>query len=217
MFHSKKDFVRQKLTDDIISGKFPPGTFLRQNDVAANFNLSSTPVREAFTELQSSGLLEHQAHRGYRVTPCDETRVRQAYGARRIVEAQTARLAAKNIDQEVISKLERLLEEKYKIWEAGDFLKMVELNMRFHLTIFECAQNPFLIEAVERLWNSLPRFVPWSAEGRISQSLEEHREMIAACKSGSGTRLVRAYETHMDNALAVFLSQLSQGFDEAAA
>lgn len=217
MFHSKKDFVRQQLTDDIISGKYPPGTFLRQNDVAATFKLSSTPVREAFTELQSSGLLQHQVHRGYQVTPCDEERVRQAYGARRIVEAQTARLAAKRIDESIVSQLETLLEEKYTFWEAGDFLKMVDLNQRFHLTIFERAQNRFLIEAVERLWNSLPRFVPWSAEGRISQSLEEHREMVSACKSGSEARLAKAYETHLDNALAVFLSQLSKNTDEEAA
>jgi DNA-binding GntR family transcriptional regulator len=65
MFRSKKEIVKQQVVQAILSGRYAAGVYLRQNTIADEFGLSSTPVREALTELQTSGLLVHHAHRGF--------------------------------------------------------------------------------------------------------------------------------------------------------
>lgn len=209
MYLSKKDHVKQALLNAILAGRLAPGTFLRQNDVAAQFGLSSTPVREALSELQSVGLLQHHAHRGFCVTRCDEDRVRQVYAARRIVEPETARLALRAVDAPCVDVMTDRLEEMKVLWQAGQHEAMAVANNAFHLELFQRSENRFLIDTIERLWNSLPRFVPWQAPGRMQPSIEEHQDILDATMSGKEKALGDAYQQHLDNAQTVFLEQLS--------
>jgi DNA-binding GntR family transcriptional regulator len=221
VFLSKKDHVKRALLQGILSGEVAPGTFLRQNELAVQHGLSSTPVREALAELQSSGLLQHHAHRGFCVAPCDAARVRQVYAARRIVEPQVARAGLAQVApgsvQALIDQMANHLDAMHQRWEDDRLTEMAESNNAFHLVLFECSDNPFLVETVKRLWNSLPRFVPWQAPGRMAPSIAEHHKILDAVAQGDPMGLVRAYETHLDNAQAVFLEQLAVASTHMAA
>jgi DNA-binding GntR family transcriptional regulator len=61
---SKADAVYRRLHADIEAGSISPGTHLRQDDLAARWGVSSTPVREAFRRLEAEGLVELLPHRG---------------------------------------------------------------------------------------------------------------------------------------------------------
>lgn len=210
MFQSKKDHVRQDLISAILSGRHAPGDFLRQNEIAADLGISSTPVREALAELCASGLLEHVPHRGFRVVTCDEPRVRHIYQARRLIEAHTARLATPNIAGSTLAELQALLNVMFNHWRAGRFEMMVQANNAFHRQIFEFSANPFLVDSIERLWLNLPRFLPWNAQGRIDRSLAEHQKIFQALCNADPDAAANAYEEHLDNAQAVFLAQLQR-------
>ena len=97
-FHTKKQIATDRLRHAIRIGRYPPGAPLRQNDIASDLGLSSTPVREALSELSDSGLVVYEQHRGSRVSTLDLDRIEQAYAARRIIEKESAKLAFKKID-----------------------------------------------------------------------------------------------------------------------
>lgn len=61
---TKAEVVYQALQEGIMSGRLVEGEHLRQEDVAARWGVSQTPVREAFRRLESDGLVEHEANRG---------------------------------------------------------------------------------------------------------------------------------------------------------
>lgn len=61
---TKADLVYHALQDAIMSGRIAEGEHLRQEDVAARWGVSQTPVREAFRRLESEGLVEHEPNRG---------------------------------------------------------------------------------------------------------------------------------------------------------
>ena len=61
---TKADVVYEALQSGILSGNIAPGEHLRQEEVAARWNVSQTAVREAFRRLESEGLVEHAANRG---------------------------------------------------------------------------------------------------------------------------------------------------------
>jgi DNA-binding GntR family transcriptional regulator len=61
---TKAEVVYQALQEGILSGRIVEGEHLRQEEVAARWGVSQTPVREAFRRLESEGLVDHEANRG---------------------------------------------------------------------------------------------------------------------------------------------------------
>ena len=147
----------------------------------------------------------HEAHRGFRVASLDAGRLRQIYAARRIIEVETARLAVQHAEDDALAELKNLLEDMKRHRASGQMDRMMLTNDTFHRTLFAQSGNPFLVNAIERLWNSFPRFLPWTVEGRQEASLAEHERIIKALAARDGDAIARAYETHMDNALKIFL------------
>ncbi|MGO1120666.1 GntR family transcriptional regulator [Rhodovibrionaceae bacterium A322] len=208
-FLSKKDFVKRKLTEAIVAGEYAPGDYLRQNDIAAWLNISSTPVREAFAELQMSGLLVHEAHRGFCVAMIDADRISKIFEARRTVEIAAARLATEQVTDEALAELQALLTDMERQQSKDEFLAMTQSNDRFHQALFSLSQNPFLLELIERLWNALPRFAGWTLEGRREASIKEHHAIFQALSDRNAEAIETAYLTHLAEAEATFIHQLA--------
>ncbi len=61
---TRAEAVYRGLQEAILAGRLPPGEWLRQQEVAACWGVSQTPVREAFRRLEAEGLVEHVANRG---------------------------------------------------------------------------------------------------------------------------------------------------------
>ena len=210
MFSSKKEYAKRLLTDAIISGEFAPGEYLRQNEIAARFNLSSTPVREAFAEMQMSGVLTHEAHRGFSVTSMDRIRIIQVFQVRKLIEIEAARLAATNATESILTELKALLEDMERQNHRNEFLAMIHTNDSFHRILFSLSGNEFLVHAIERLWSNLPRFAAWTLKGRRSASIKEHNDIYDALSERDPNALTQAYTTHLDNAEEVFINFLVQ-------
>jgi DNA-binding GntR family transcriptional regulator len=210
VFSSKKEIAKRRLTEAIISGEFEPGEYLRQNEIAARFKLSSTPVREAFAELQMIGVLVHEVHRGFRVADIDQQRVFQVFQLRKLIELEAARLAVFNVTENVLNDLKDLLADMERQKDQGEFLAMIHTNDSFHRMLFSLSGNGFLVDAIERLWNNLPRFAAWSVEGRRHASIVEHANILKAFCARDPHTLIEAYTVHLTNAEAAFYTLINQ-------
>jgi DNA-binding GntR family transcriptional regulator len=209
-FKTKKDVAVDRLRYAIQSGQLKPGDRLRQNDLARDLGLSSTPVREALQELQSMGLVVYEAHRGVRVASLDAERVRRVYTARHIVERETARLAFPNITSKLIDELDVLISKMEACQSRSDFEGLATVDTEFHLSMLEASGNEFLVRSVTELWNSFPKYLIWSIGDRLEGSMREHRAMVRALRARDEKKFAYEIERHIRHSGEVLIRHLSK-------
>ena len=188
--------VVDRLREEILSGRVPAGTRLRQAEIAARFGISTTPVREAFRELATLGLVEIHAHRGAVVLAPSALELAQIYEVRTIVEPLCVAWSAERIGTTEIAEARELLErarDKATLDVAG-------LNRRFHAVIAGACGNPHLAEVT---MNFLDLSTPYivrvleSSPERLQRQAEEHAEILAACEAHDPGRAYRASLDHL--------------------
>lgn len=209
-FKTKKEVALSRLKYAIQSGRLKPGDRLRQNDLAKELGLSSTPVREALQELQSLGLLVHEPHRGMRVAALEVERITRVYAARQIIEGETARLAFPNINADLIQQLDAFIQSMEACQLASDYEGLSKADMSFHLTMLEASDNEFLVKAATDLWNSFPKYLIWGLEGRLEDSMREHRAMVSALKAGNGKQFVHEIAHHIQHSGNVLIRYVAE-------
>jgi DNA-binding GntR family transcriptional regulator len=136
-----KEEIYDALHRQIIAGKYGPGDWLRQEDIATQMGVSMTPVREALDLLVASGLAERVPYRGVRVREMSAKDVADAYGLRLILEAIIAREAALHITPQQISKLEKIMDEMKKRVKLHEMPQERQLIREFHTYRAEASGN----------------------------------------------------------------------------
>jgi len=94
---TRADTLRQRIADEILVGKLPPGTRLEEQDLADRFGVSRTPVREALKALVETGLVDIRPHRGAVVATPSRQHMRDLFEVMRELEAICARYAAQRM------------------------------------------------------------------------------------------------------------------------
>jgi DNA-binding GntR family transcriptional regulator len=177
---SKTDMVAALIREQIITGELAAGEQLRQRDLAARFQVSQTPVREAMRRLESEGLVIGDTHRGFTVVEPDDGPVEENFQIRAALESLGASLAARKIDAAGIARLQEL-NDRMRALDEGD-PRYADLNREFHFSVYEHARSPLLLSLMRLLWASLhggPRVTRTHAE-----SARQHDEILAALAAG---------------------------------
>ena len=89
-----RDRIRDVLVARILDGTYAAGTQLKELNLAREFNVSQTPIREALRELEGSGLVTSERFRGTRVRGADSAEMRESYELRTMIEVRSVKLAA---------------------------------------------------------------------------------------------------------------------------
>ena len=186
--------VADELRRQILAGELPPGTRLRQLDVARELGVSTTPVREAFTSLAREGLIQQDAHRGVFVFAPSEDDVRERYEIRIALEPLAAGHAAKAMPEETLAELEALLAEMKRAVGKDKARYANELDPRFHALIAESADRPRLAELIASVRDT---------SGPVSKDVQaQHAEIVEALRARAPKRATRAMKAHLEHALA---------------
>lgn len=191
-----KDDIFDVLHDKIVSGKYKPGEWLRQDDIATQLGVSMTPVREAFDLLVSAGLAERVAYRGVRVRETSTKDIVEAYGLRLHLEVVIAGEAAKNITPEQVAGLERTIAEMKRHDNLKDVSIQRRLSREFHSAIADSTKNDLLIKLYDIVSNAFPDWLLYEALFRYPEMLQgsmtsmhtEHSIIVEALKKGEGPK-----------------------------
>ena len=176
---SKTDMVAALIREQIITGELAAGEQLRQRDLAARFQVSQTPVREAMRRLESEGLVIGDTHRGFTVVEPDDGPVEENFQIRAALESLGASLAARKIDAAGIARLQELNDRMRALDDADP--RYADLNREFHFTVYSCAGSPLLLSLMRLLWASLhggPKVARSHAE-----SARQHDAILAALRA----------------------------------
>jgi len=200
-----KEEIYDALHRHIIAGKYGPGDWLRQEDIASQMGVSMTPVREALDLLVAAGLAERVPYRGVRVREMSTKDVVEAYGLRLVLEEITAREAALNITPKQITGLEKILNEMKKFVKLNDMPRERQLSREFHSAIAEASGNDLLIKLYAVTANAFPDWLLYEAlyrkpellAGSVTQTHEEHTAIVNALAKHDVDKAVKASIEHV--------------------
>lgn len=197
-FRTKEEQVADFLREGIISGRYPRGTRLKQQEIATLLNTSITPVREALKLLAAEGYVLGDSYRGATVAPFDLDASTEVLNLRILLETQLVRGAVEKVTGGDISELKALASEFATAFEAGDNEAARAANYRFHHRLFEIAAMPQTLHFVQILWARYPFDLINRVKGRVSRAAEEHDEMLAALIASDTAAAMLATRQHIE-------------------
>jgi DNA-binding GntR family transcriptional regulator len=147
--------IAAHLRDAILGGELPPGSRIRQEEIAERLGTSRLPVREALRMLESEGLTQLQANKTARVPALDRSDLDVVYEMRERIETLALRLSLPHLTSHDVSELYSIQAQIETNDDVGRFL---ELDRRFHLGTYAGCPSAELLTSVTRLWNSTQHF-----------------------------------------------------------
>ena len=206
------DEVTDVLRERIYAGVYAPDEKLRQEQLAADLEISRTPLREALRVLESEGLVRSEPGRGVRVVTVDATTLLAGYEVREVLDGLAARLASRRVDEVDLRSLEELLDTQLAALDESDIGAYTRANVAFHTQIVDVAGNSFVAAQLSLIPLTAQVFTPARriAMLRARESVGEHRRILAAIASGDEVEAEAAARAH----IRVTIDQLTQSITD---
>jgi len=202
--------VAERLRQQIFNRALEPGSWIDEQKIAAEYGISRTPLREALKVLAVEGLVTMKVRRGAYVTEMSATDVTQVYHLMALLEGDAAGQVARHGTPAQLAELQALhdrLEKQVRQREA-----FFATNEAWHLAILEAAGNRWALQMVQDLRKvmKLNRHLSLFKQGRLAESLAEHRAVMAAITARNPADASRLMRAHFDNGLAAAAGQAAQ-------
>lgn len=199
MDRSRADHIAETLEEQILTGRFPPGTRLDEASLGEEHGVSRTPIREAFQRLALSGLVTQQPRRGIFVRETSPVELMEMFEVMAELEAFCGRLAALRTTEAAIADLRAANAACRHAMDAGDVDSYYRENGIFHHLIYAQSGNRYLEGEAQRLHRRLKPFrrMQLHARGRLRQSMQEHESVVDAIAAGDADRADRLLRAHV--------------------
>jgi DNA-binding GntR family transcriptional regulator len=196
---TRTETLRLQIADEIVSGALEPGTPLDEQELAARFGVSRTPVREAIRQLSASGLVSVRPHRGAVVALPTPAQLNDMFEAMAELEALCAGLAARNMTVAERRGLEVLHNDLRLLVHQGDPASYHEKNEAFHAAIYAGSHNGYLAELTLMTRTRVAPFrrAQFRATGRLGGSYQEHDLIVQAILRGDQPGAIEAMRAHI--------------------
>lgn len=197
---STVDQVASALEKQILSGALPPGSRLREAEVAARLGVSRNTLREALQRLTQAGLVDHRPHRGAAVARPTAAELSEVYRIRRSLEPSALEL----LDDERLERLGATAEALEEAAEEGNWERVSELDVRFHAEIVSALASDrldaFFLSLLSTLRLAFIAADRASARAARPAHVGQHRRILEALGKGEVGRAKRLLVAHLDAA-----------------
>jgi DNA-binding GntR family transcriptional regulator len=200
------------MRDRIVTLRLEPGTALREDELMRTLGLGRTPLREAIKRLALEGLVEVRPRSGTYVTDVQATDIVHIAEVRAELEAQAARLAAKRMNDALRANAAALDAELQAIEGTTGIDAYMRLDERVHHFVWEAAANPYLLDALERLWALSLRIWHLVLErvAALPAAVHEQRALLDALVAGDARRAGARMREHVQAFEAEILEAFSR-------
>jgi DNA-binding GntR family transcriptional regulator len=194
--------VAELLRQRIFARELEPGSWIDELKLCADFGISRTPLREALKVLATEGLITMKVRRGAYVTEMSSRDVREAYELLALLESDAAAQVAAGADDKDLLDLRQLHESLEALADVRD--AFFAANERFHIRLLEIEGNRWRLQFVTDLRRvmKLNRHHSLFKQGRVAESLAEHRALMAALRARDATAAAACWRAHFMNGLA---------------
>ena len=193
--------VAELLRQRIFNRELEPGSWIDELKIAEEYGISRTPLREALKVLAAEGLITMKVRRGAYVTEVSEKDLADVYHLLALLESDAAGVAARicsDAELQELAALHQMLESAQTNRE-----KFFEINEQFHMRLLALANNKWRDQMVADLRKvmKLNRHHSLFRSGRIDESLQEHRDLMAALQQRDSGKASECMRLHFQNGL----------------
>ena len=191
--------VAERLRQRIFAHELTPGDWIDEQKLAEQYGISRTPLREALKVLAAEGLVDLKPRRGCYVTEISRQDIDDIFPLMAMLEGRCAFIAVQLAKPEDICDLKAIHEKLELAAKESRIDAFFEANQEFHRRIQELTNNRWLLSVIQDLRKvlKLSRLHSLSLEGRLQQSLEEHRVIMAAFEAGDAEKAEKSMHDHL--------------------
>ncbi|TDD01606.1 GntR family transcriptional regulator [Saccharopolyspora terrae] len=204
-FSSKGDVAYVELRERILSGALLPGSRLAQHELAAELDMSLTPLREAVRRLSSEGLIDLDSQRDARVASMSAGEARQLFEVRLSLDPTAAELAAERRSDDDLTTLRAAAARLLPVTRAwGE--EALTAHRAFHRALYLASRNDVLIRMLDDLWDKSDRYrrigleLPPGEEPR-TRDHREHHDLVDLVEAGDGAGARELMRAHIERSL----------------
>ena len=192
--------VFEHLKELILKGEIPEGTVLSQSEIAMALGVSRIPVREAFFQLASEGLIDLTPNKKGEVTSINKETLEELFEIRMVLESLALRSSIPRMSMLDIEKLNEILQQ---MTELSDHHEWIQLNRKFHMELYQISGKKQLCNMIQRLSENTERLMyrKSSSLHREERANKEHREIVKACENREIDNAVYLLEQHLRETL----------------
>ncbi|QNG59331.1 FadR/GntR family transcriptional regulator [Metabacillus idriensis] len=208
--------VADNIKKKIQNGEYKAGDkILGERDMAIELSVSRNTVREAYKILEAYGYLtakhgtgvfvatpEHQIQKMTEAFFVSSDQIKDFFSVRKIMEEWTVRWSIENSDTDQFNELEKIIEEAIETAkDPNNFVRLAELDHKFHLTLADNSKNIVLIRIMNYLVDLLSesRMKSVQIPGRAYQSVQEHIKILEAIKKKDIALAQQCMQEHLDS------------------
>lgn len=200
---SLEEKVYLLLEESILTGEYRRGDSLTEMSLSKKLGVSRTPIRSALHRLYEEGLIEISPNRGAVVVGVNGDDLADAYKIRMRLEGLASSMAAERMDEESLKKLGETVELAEFYLGKGDVDKLKQLDTDFHVIIYKASGNRMLSKILTELHRNIRSYRRMSlgVPGRLERSIEEHKSILEAIRSGDADLADKLTSLHIENAM----------------
>jgi len=196
--------IAKQVVESILAQKLAPGERLGEQELADLYGVSRTLVREALMQLQARGFVEVHTRKGWYVVEPSIEQARDAFAARRAVEAGMLREATMDADgrplQSVVRRLRQHVKEEQQAIAAADSATRSFLLADFHVCLAECLGHTLLADMLRDLTaRTMLVATLYQSTHDAKQSCAQHAQIVAALEKGDNERAAALMLAHIGN------------------
>ena len=217
---SLTEIVAQRVRQAIIDGEFALGQMISEETLAESFGVSRTPVRDALTLLQTTGLVDIRSKRGSFVFQPDEKDVQAICDFRAMLELHGAMLSRALQREATIAGLQAIFQQMQAAIAADDDVAYGRCDSAFHEALFAHCGNAYVVNSyalVSGKIAALRTHMSRQFSNARSVSMEEHAQIIQCVDTGDFTRLEQLLNLHVGRTVEAFRLASSAAQDASPA
>jgi len=193
----------------IVTLELPPSSLIDEQQLTEELGIGRTPLREALRQLAAEKLVTIVPRRGAFVADISITDLQKLFEVRAMLEGFCARLAVQRITLDQIAQMEVILQDMEKV-ENGNTRALMDIDERFHGLLYQAADNEFLAEELNRLYDLSLRLwhLALNSMGDVQDTIEQHREIAEALKANDEAQtelLIRQHVTQFQQKIRAVL------------
>ncbi len=196
--------VLEHLRERVLSLDLAPGTVLSRAELAGQYGLSQTPIRDALMRLGEEGLVDVFPQHATVVSRIDVGAAVQAHFLRRAIECEIARVLAGRTDAALLARLRAQIDLQSALMGADSYREFIEADRNFHRLMYEAAGVPELFDLVRRRSGHVDRLrlLHLPSAGKERNIIRDHRRIVETIAGGDAQEAQAAVREHLSGTLA---------------
>jgi DNA-binding GntR family transcriptional regulator len=191
--------IGQHVIDAVLAGRLKAGTRLGEQHIAQMFSVSRTVVREALIRLETRGIVQVTARRGWFVIEPSIEEAREAFNARRAIELGLL-TSVHEIQPQAIEALSKHIALERESIDSGDVAARSYLLGDFHVCMAEALGNRLLSEILRDMTaRTVLISMLYQSTHDAAESCDEHEQIVAALQNGDRKEAIRLMAAHIGN------------------